>query len=58
MKFYGGVPNGKINEWLKFDGDPEHHADSPIGNPVITQQCNLWSKGPKFWGSIPTAGHV
>ena len=23
---------------LNFGGDPDHHADCPIGDPVITQQ--------------------
>ena len=39
MKFYGGVPSGKGNKWLNFGSDPDHHADSPIENPIITQQA-------------------
>ena len=30
MKVYGGAVN--------FAGDPNHHADCPIGNLTITQQ--------------------
>ena len=35
MKFYGGIWRIKKNKWLNFDGDPDHHADSPARNPVI-----------------------
>ena len=38
MKFYAGVWGGKRNKWSDFSSDPDHHADSPIGNPAIIQQ--------------------
>ena len=37
-KFYGGVQGGNRNKRLYIDGDPDHHADCPIGNLAITQQ--------------------
>ena len=41
MKFYAGVWGGKRNKWLNFCGNPDHHADCPIGNQAITQQ--IWA---------------
>ena len=41
MKFYGGVRGGEWNKGIDFDGDPDHHADCPIGNPLITRKVTL-----------------
>ena len=27
--------------WLNFCGNPDHHADCPIGNPAITQHIMI-----------------
>ena len=38
MKFYGGVRAGKTNRVseLILGGDPDHHADCPIGDHYST----------------------
>ena len=43
-KLYGGVLGGKRNKWLNFGGNPDHHADSPVGHSTITEQImnRLW----------------
>ena len=38
MRFTGELGNDTRNIWLNFGGDPNHHADCPIGNLVFTQQ--------------------
>jgi len=30
MKFSGKVDNGRLNRWLNFSGDPDHHLDTGI----------------------------
>ena len=46
MKFYGGVWGGKMNKFLDFGSDPDHHVDYPIRNPAISEQITsrfLWN---------------
>ena len=38
MQCYGGVQVGKRNKRLNFGDDPDHQADSLIGNPAIAEQ--------------------
>ena len=41
MRFYRrvrGHRGGKRNVKLYFGGNPDHHTDCPISNPVITQK--------------------
>ena len=49
VKFYGGAQDSKRNKWLNFGGDIDQHADSPVGNPAITQQIISWIMSGFWW---------